>query len=250
MIILKSPDEIAKIRKASKIVGEILLELESHVKPGATTGDLDRIAAELMKKKKAASAFKGYRGYPAGLCTSLNEEVVHGIPSRKRVLQEGDIIGIDCGVIVDGFYGDAARTYPVGSIDRESQRLLEVTRECLCLGIRQMVVGNRLHDISWAIQSYAEQAGYSVVREFVGHAVGRSLHEEPQVPNFGKPHTGVRLSAGMVLAIEPMVNSGTYEVKILKDGWTAVTADGRRSAHFEHTIAITEKGHEILSDVS
>lgn len=249
MIILKSEEEIQKIRKASKIVAEVLAALEVMVKPGATTADLDRVAEELMKKKKSIPAFKGYRDYPAVLCTSINEVVVHGIPSTKHILKEGDIIGVDCGVVVEGYYGDSARTFPVGKIDVESRKLLDVTRESLYSGIRQVVVGNRMNDIGWAVQSHAEQAGYSVVKDFVGHGIGRSLHEEPQVPNFGKPHTGLRLVAGMVLAIEPMVNMGTHEVRILKDGWTAVTADGRRSAHFEHTVALTEKGYEILSEL-
>ncbi|MBI3541403.1 MAG: type I methionyl aminopeptidase [Deltaproteobacteria bacterium] len=248
MIILKSPEEIEKIRRASKVVGEIIAELEPMIKPGVTTKEIDKKAEELMRKKESIPAFKGYRGYPAVLCTSINEEVVHGIPSHRE-LKEGDVIGIDCGVIIDGFYGDSARTFPVGKIDAESQRLLDVTRESLYRGIRQMVVGNRLHDISWAVQSYAEENGYSVVRDFVGHGIGRSLHEEPQVPNFGTPHTGTRLSVGMVFAIEPMVNQGAHEVRVLEDGWTTVTKDGKYSAHFEHTIALTDKGFEILSEL-
>jgi methionyl aminopeptidase len=248
MIILKSPAEIEKMRKVSKIVGEVILELEPFIKPGATTRDLDRKAEELIKKKGAVPAFKGYRGYPGSLCTSLNEIVVHGIPS-SRALQDGDIIGIDCGAILEGFYGDSARTFPVGKIDAESKRLLDVTRESLYKGIEKMVEGNRLHDISWAVQSHAEEAGFSIVRDFVGHGIGRSLHEDPQVPNFGTAGTGLRLTKGMVLAIEPMVNMGTPAVKILEDGWTAVTMDGKRSAHFEHTIALTDKGYEILSEL-
>lgn len=248
MIILKSPDEIQKIRRASKIVAEVLQELEPMVKAGVTTKDLDRSAEEMIRKRGALPAFKGYRDYPSSLCTSINEIVVHGIPSN-RALQEGDIIGIDCGAIVDGYYGDAARTFPVGKIDPESQRLLEVTRESLYRGIAEMVVGKRLNDIGSAVQSCVEENSFSVVRDFVGHGIGRSLHEEPQVPNFGTRGTGIRLSPGIVLAIEPMVNMGTHEVKILEDGWTAVTRDGKRSAHFEHTIALTEKGSEILSEL-
>lgn len=247
MILLKSPEEIEKMRKASRVVAEVIQELEPWVKPGVSTGELDRIAEDLMKKKKAIPAFKGYRGYPRVLCTSINEVIVHGIPSEMSVLKEGDIIGVDCGVVIDGFYGDSARTFPVGKIDADSQRLIDVTRDSLLKGIEQMVVGNRLHDISWAVQNTVESQGFSVVRDFVGHGIGRSLHEEPQVPNFGTPKTGVRLGPGMVLAIEPMVNMGRSEVKVLDDGWTAVTVDGRRSAHFEHTIALTEKGYEILS---
>lgn len=246
MIHLKSSEEVEKMRRASRIVAEVLQELGPFVKPGVSTRELDSLAEEMMKKKKALPAFKGYRGYPNVLCTSVNETVVHGIPS-DRALKEGDIIGIDCGVVIEGFYGDSAKTFAVGRVDPESQRLIDVTRESLQKGIEQMAVGNRIHDISWAVQSLVEAAGFSVVRDFVGHGIGRSLHEEPQVPNFGTPRTGMRLSAGMVLAIEPMVNQGKPEVKVLEDGWTAVTADGMRSAHFEHTIALTEKGFEILS---
>lgn len=248
MIILKSEAEIEKIRKASRIVAEVIKALEPMVREGVTTKDLDRMAEEWIRKKGALPAFKGYRGYPATLCTSVNETVVHGIPSN-RPLKEGDIIGIDCGAVFEGFYGDSAKTFPVGKVDAESKRLLDVTRESLYQGIRRIAVGNRLHDISWAVQSHVEKAGFSVVRDFVGHGVGRNLHEEPQVPNFGTPGTGVRLSTGMVLAIEPMVNQGTPEVKVLDDGWTAVTLDGKRSAHFEHTVALTEKGCEILSEL-
>lgn len=246
MIILKSVEEIDKIRRASKIVAEVLEELSVMIQSGVTTKDLDRSAEESIRRRGGLPAFKGYRGYPASLCTSVNETVVHGIPS-DRVLCEGDIVGIDCGAIVDGFYGDAARTFSVGSIDKESERLVKVTRESLDRGITQVKVGNRLHDISWAVQSFVEENGFSVVRDFVGHGIGRSLHEEPQIPNFGTPHTGIRFAPGMVLAIEPMVNAGAPDVRVLEDGWTAVTADGRRSAHFEHTVALTEEGCEILS---
>lgn len=249
MIILKSPEEIEKIRRASQVVAEILQGLESMMKPGVTTKELDRISEDMMKQRHCKPAFKGYRDYPAVLCTSINETVVHGIPSRQE-LKEGDIIGIDCGVVIDGFFGDSARTFAVGKVDPESQKLLDVTREAMYRGIGEIKVGNRLHDIGWAVQSYAESHGFSVVRDFVGHGIGRNLHEEPQVPNYGQPHTGVRLSVGMVLAIEPMINQGTYEVKVLEDGWTAVTADNKRSAHFEHTVALTEKGYEILSELS
>jgi methionyl aminopeptidase len=248
MIILKSPAEIEKIRKAAKIVAQVIEELGEMIREGITTKELDRIAEELIRKRRAKPAFKGYRGYPASLCTSVNETVVHGIPS-DQVLREGDIIGIDCGAIVDGFYGDAAKTFPVGKISPESQKLLEVTREALYQGIRQVSEGNRVHDISWAVQSCAEKAGFSVVRDFVGHGIGRNLHEEPQIPNFGTPGTGVRLQPGMALAIEPMVNEGIPAVKVLEDGWTAVTLDGKRSAHFEHTVALTDKGCEILSEL-
>lgn len=236
------------MRRASRIVAEVIQELEPLVKPGVTTRELDRVAEELMKKKKARPAFKGYRGYPNVLCTSVNETVVHGIPS-EQALQEGDIIGVDCGVVIDGFYGDSARTFPVGTVDAESKRLLDVTRESLRRGIEQIVEGNRIHDISWAVQSAVEAEGFSIVRDFVGHGIGRNLHEDPQVPNFGTPRTGMRLGVGLVLAIEPMVNQGGADVKVLEDGWTAVTVDGKRSAHFEHTVALTEKGYEILSEI-
>lgn len=249
MIILKSPEEIEKMRKASKIVAEVIMEVSELIRPGVTTQELDRFAAERMAKKGSKPAFKGYRGFPGVLCTSINEEVVHGIPSSKKVLKEGDIIGIDCGVVVEGYYGDSAKTFAVGKVDAASQKLMDVTRESLDRGIQKMVVDGRIGDISWAVQEHVEKAGFSIVRDFVGHGIGRALHEEPQVPNFGKARTGMRLSVGMVLAIEPMVNQGGADVKVLDDGWTAVTTDARRSAHFEHTIAITPKGTEILSVV-
>lgn len=246
MIVLKSEEEIGKIKTAARMVAETLEVLEEMVKPGVTTKELDRIAEERIRKLGGRPAFKGYRGFQATLCTSVNEEIVHGIPS-SRVLKTGDIIGIDCGVIFDGYYGDAAKTFAVGSIDEESARLIRITEEALEKGILEMKVGNRIGDIAAGIQSHAERNGYSVVRDFVGHGIGRQLHEEPQVPNFGHPQTGLRLSPGMVLALEPMFNVGTHEVKILEDGWTAVTADGKRSAHFEHTVALTPRGHEVLS---
>lgn len=249
MIVLKSEEEINKIRRASRIVAETLERLKEVVKPGITTLDLDKMAEEMIRRHQAKPAFKGYRGYQATLCTSINEEVVHGIPSKKRVLKEGDIIGVDCGAIVEGFYGDAAKTFLVGQADQESRKLVKVTEESLERGIEQMKVGNRLHDISWAVQEHAERHGYTVVRDFVGHGIGRQLHEEPQVPNFGTSGSGIRLTAGLVLAIEPMVNVGRAEVTVLEDGWTAVTLDGKRSAHFEHTVALTEQGTEILSRI-
>ncbi|MBI2980823.1 MAG: type I methionyl aminopeptidase [Deltaproteobacteria bacterium] len=247
MIVLKSEEEIRKIRTAAKMVAEVLMVLEDKVKPGITTKELDRIAEEKIRRLGAKPAFKGYRGFQAALCTSINEEIVHGIPSQVRILKEGDIIGLDCGVIYEGYYGDAAKTFPVGRIDSESSMLLQVTEEALGKGVLEVKTGNRIGDIAAAIQAHAERHGYGVVRDFVGHGIGRQLHEEPQVPNFGQPHTGLRLSTGMVLALEPMFNLGTQEVKILEDGWTAVTADGKRSAHFEHTVALTPKGGEVLS---
>lgn len=241
MIILKTPDEIEIMARASRVVAEALEIVKSEVRSGISTDELDRIAEEAIRSKGAIPAFKGYRSYPKTLCASINEQVVHGIPS-KRKLKEGDIIGLDLGAIVDGFYGDSAVTVPVGQVDEKTLRLVEVTEEALNLGIKQAVVGNRLSDISHAVQRHVEAAGYSVVTEFVGHGIGRQLHEEPQVPNYGKPGQGPRLQSGMVLAIEPMVNMGHSAVRILDDRWTAVTADGSLSAHFEHTIAIQPTG--------
>ena len=246
MIILKSPEEVGKIERAGRIVAEVLQELKAQVKPGVTTLGLDRIAEEGIRKRGGMPAFKGYRGFPATLCASVNNEIVHGIPS-KRALQEGDIIGLDLGAIVDGYYGDAAITVAVGAIRPEVQRLVRVTEESLYRGIEQMKAGNRLSDVSHAVQAHVEAAGYSVVKDFVGHGIGQSLHEEPQLPNFGKPGQGPRLRAGMVLAIEPMVNMGKDGVRVLSDHWTAVTEDGSLSAHFEHTVAVTEAGPVILT---
>ncbi|HXV68132.1 MAG TPA: type I methionyl aminopeptidase [Nitrospira sp.] len=241
MIILKTPAEIEVMAEASRVVAEVLEIVRKAVRPGVTTEDLDRIAEEGIRARGAIPAFKGYRNYPKTLCASVNEQVVHGIPS-KRQLNEGDIVGLDLGAIVGGFYGDSAVTVAVGRIPEETAKLIAVTEEALYLGIQQAVVGNRLTDISHAVQRRAESAGYSVVTEFVGHGIGRQLHEEPQVPNYGKPGQGPRLQVGMVLAIEPMVNRGGSAVRILDDRWTAVTADGSLSAHFEHTIAIQPSG--------
>lgn len=247
-IILKSPDEIETMRRAGAVVAEVLEVLKGKVRPGATTLDLEKIAEEETKKRKASPAFKGYRGYPFCLCTSLNHEVVHGMPSRK-VLKEGDILSIDYGAFVQGFYGDSAVTVPVGKVSEEAARLVRVTEESLGKAIEAAREGNRLLDISSAVQSHVEPQGFSVVREFVGHGIGRELHEPPQVPNFGIPGRGIRLKAGMVLAIEPMINSGGWAVKVLEDGWTAVTADGKLSAHFEHTVAITPDGPRVLTKI-
>jgi methionyl aminopeptidase len=241
MIILKTPDEIEIMARASKLVAETLQALKREVRPGVTTDELDRIAEEFIRARGGTPAFKGYRNYPKTLCASVNEQVVHGIPS-KRVLKEGDVIGLDLGAIVEGFYGDAAVTVPVGAIHPRVAELLQVTEDALYKGIEQAVVGNRLSDISHAVQRHAEAAGFSVVTDFVGHGIGRALHEEPQVPNYGKPGQGPRLQVGMVLAIEPMVNVGASEVRVLDDQWTAVTKDGSLSAHFEHTIAIQASG--------
>jgi len=245
MIILKTPDEIAVMAKASRVVAEALEVLRSAVKPGVTTDELDRLAEAEIRGRGAIPAFKGYRNYPKTLCTSVNEQVVHGIPS-KRVLKDGDIVGLDLGAIVGGFYGDSAVTVAVGRIDEKTATLVRVTEESLLLAIQQARVGNRLSDISHTVQQHVEAAGYSVVTEFVGHGIGRQLHEEPQVPNYGKPGQGPRLQPGMVLAIEPMVNMGGSAVRVLDDRWTAVTVDGSLSAHFEHTIAIQPSGPALV----
>lgn len=247
MIVLKSNAEIEKMRRSNQVVAEVMKALAEMTRPGVTTKDLDRVAEELIRKSGGVPAFLGYRGFPGTLCTSINEEVVHGIPSTKRVLKEGDVVSIDCGVVLDGFYGDHAITFAVGKIAPRTQRLLQITEEALMRGIAQMVVGNRLGDVGAAVQSHVEAEGFGVVRDYVGHGVGRNLHEEPQVPNYGQAGTGLRLKVGMVLAIEPMVNEGTADVKLLSDDWTVVTADGKPSAHFEHSVAITENGPDILS---
>lgn len=249
MIVLKSAEEIKKIARASQVVAKILQALKERVKPGVTTKELDQFTEKRILQEGCKSAFLGYRNFPATLCVSINDEVVHGIPSEKRVIQEGDIVGLDLGVIYDGFYGDAALTVPVGEVPKKTLRLLEVTQASLYAGIRKAQVGGRVTDISHAIQVCAEAEGYSLVTEFVGHGIGRALHEDPQVPNFGPPGQGVRLREGMVLAIEPMVNMGKSDVHILDDKWTAVTSDGSLSAHFEHTVALTKEGPVILSRV-
>jgi methionyl aminopeptidase len=246
MIIIKSSREIEQLKKSNAIVAEVFEKLKRMISPGVTTKELDEVAEEYILSKGARPAFKGYRGFPATLCISINEEVVHGIPSQRR-LKGGDIVSLDVGVNFVGYFGDAAITLPVGEIDPEAKRLLDVTEKALTIGIEKAKIGNRVFDISYAIQRWVESHGFSVVRDFVGHGIGRDLHEEPQVPNFGAPHQGPRLEKGMVFALEPMVNEGTHEVKVLSDGWTVVTADGKRSAHFEHSIAIADDGAEILS---
>ena len=247
MILVKSPPEIEAMRRAGAVVGQFFEEVGSLIRPGITTAALEDFADEYIRRNGVGTAFKGYLGYPAHLCTSLNDEVVHGIPSRDRVVREGDILSIDFGVVKDGYYGDAARTFAVGQVDEASARLMEITRKALFAGIGAARGGGRLGDVSSAVQLLVEDAGFSVVRDFVGHGIGKSMHEEPQVPNFGTPGTGPRLHPGMTLAIEPMVNAGGWAVKVLADGWTVLTRDGSRSAHFEHTIAVTEKGPVILS---
>ena len=248
MVILRLPEEIDKIRASNHIVAEILSILKERIAPGITTADLDRMSEELARKKGAKPAFKGYKGYPYSLCISVNSEVVHGMPSG-RVLIPGDIVSLDFGVNYKGYYGDAAITVPVGQISGEAMRLIETTEKGLYHGIKEARAGNRLGDISAAIQRSAETAGFSVVRDFVGHGIGKNLHEEPQIPNFGVKGRGIELKKGMVLAIEPMVNEGTYKVRVLDNGWTVVTQDGKLSAHFEHSVAITENGPDILSVV-
>ncbi|HNZ09978.1 MAG: Methionine aminopeptidase 1 [Deltaproteobacteria bacterium ADurb.Bin151] len=249
MVVLKHADEIEKARASNRIVAEVLSVLREKVKPGLTTMELDKIAESITEKRGAKPAFKGYRGYPFSLCTSVNEEVVHGMPSN-RVLMEGDIIGLDFGVYYQGLYGDSAVTLPVGRVDDQATRLMQVTEQSLYMAINQACAGNRLGDISATVQETAESSGYSVVRDFVGHGIGKSLHEDPQIPNFGKKGRGIELKRGMILAIEPMINAGKYRVKILSDGWTVVTADGSLSAHFEHSVAITDNGPEILSKLN
>ena len=249
MINLKSGKEIEIMKGASKIVAEILLELRERVREGATTADLDRIAEELTLKKKARPAFKGYRGFPASICISINEEVVHGIPSTRRVLKFGDVVGLDFGVIYDGYYGDSAMTVPIGDISPELEQLLKITEQCLYRGIEQALPGNYISDISAAVQRLAEANHYGIVREFCGHGIGRSLHEDPPVLNYVQNGKGPKIKPGLVLAIEPMINMGTEKVKVLQDGWTVITSDGKPSAHFEHTIAVTSDGPIILTRV-
>ena len=248
MVILKSSWEIDLIRKSGRIVAEALARLTKLVEPGITTLDLDRLAEEYILKRGAKPAFKGYRGYPYSLCASVNEQVVHALPS-ERMLKEGDIVSLDLGSIVDGYYGDAAVTIPVGQVSDEANRLIDVTQESLRRAIDAVQPGGRLSDVSHAVQAAVEAEGFSVVRLFVGHGIGRSLHEEPQIPNFGPPGHGPVLKTGMVLAIEPMVNAGSPDVMILEDRWTAVTCDGSLSAHFEHTVALTENGTEVLTSL-
>ncbi|MEW6126521.1 MAG: type I methionyl aminopeptidase [Acidobacteriota bacterium] len=247
MIIRKSKVEIDKMRASGKIVAQVLQKLTVMVEPGITTLDLDREAERMIRDAGGYPTFKGYHGYPASLCTSINEEVVHGIPSDKRKLREGDIIGIDCGVTLQGYVGDSAVTVPVGRISDEVAKLLEATRQSLFQAIEQCRVGNRLGDVGFAVQAYVESRGYSVVRNYCGHGIGRAMHEDPQVPNYGDPGKGTVIREGLVIAIEPMINLGGHHVKQLADGWTVITIDGKPSAHFEHTIAITQEGPEVLT---
>jgi methionyl aminopeptidase len=248
MIILKSQEEIEKIALSCRIVAKTLDYLRDKMNPGITTREIERLAEDFIRANNAMPAFKGYKGYPASICASVNNEVIHGIPSN-RVLEEGDILGIDLGVYKDGFYGDAAYTFPVGKVDSEVERLLRVTEESLNIGIEKAREDNRVSDISHSIQKHIETNGFSVVRAFVGHGIGRNLHEDPQIPNFGSPGRGPRLRSGMTLAIEPMVNEGGHEVVIIDDGWTAITLDGKLSAHFEHTILVTSDKPRILTKI-
>jgi len=246
MVHTRSQREIEKIATSCQIVADTLIMLESQVVPGARVGDLDQMAEEFIRSQGARPAFKGYMGFPATLCVSIDDAVVHGIPGDE-ILKEGQIVGIDCGAELDGYYGDHARSFAVGSIDTTKQKLLDVTRESLMMGIEQAVPGNYVGDIGHAVQTHAEENGFSVVRELVGHGIGTELHEEPQIPNFGRAKQGYQLRAGMVIAIEPMINAGVKEVYTANDGWTILTKDGAASAHFEHTIAITDNGPKILS---
>jgi methionyl aminopeptidase len=244
---IKTAAEIEKMGFSGRILRQVHNAIAPLVRPGSSTMDLEAAATAMIAELGAISAFKGYHGYPAALCTSVNDEVVHGIPSEGRVLKDGDIVSVDCGVILDGFFSDAAETYAVGTVNSETERLLRTTRASLEAGIAAAKVGGRLGDISAAVQTLCEGEGFGVVRDFVGHGIGRAMHEDPQVPNFGVAGRGPRLRAGMVLAIEPMINAGSPEVRVLKDGWTAVTLDHGYSAHFEHTVAITKDGPQVLT---
>ena len=246
-ITIKSRDEIRIMEDANRIVAEVLVMLQTTVEVGITTFELDRLAEELCLKRKAVPAFKGYRGFPGSLCVSINEEVVHGIPSRKRKLKKGDIISVDFGTLYKGYYGDSAVTIPVGKIDGVKDKLLKITEESLHKAIEQVREGNRIADVSGAVQDHVENNGFSIVRQFVGHGIGTSLHEGPEIPNFVQDNSSPRLKEGMVLAIEPMVNAGTHKVKVLRDGWTVVTSDKKPSAHFEHSVAVTSNGPLVLS---
>jgi methionyl aminopeptidase len=246
-VIYKSATELEKMRRSGRIVRQVLKAVEAAVKPGVTTMDLERIAEKKISDLGAKPAFKGYYDYPCVLCTSVNEQIVHGIPSEKRVLKEGDIVSIDCGVVLDGYFADSAITVPVGKVDAKVEKLLDVTKKSLERAIEQMVVGNTLGDIGAAVQEIVEDNGFSVVRDFVGHGIGTRLHEDPQVPNYGKKGFGTRLKEGVVLAVEPMVNAGKPGAKVLEDKWTAVTEDGSFSAHFEHCVAVTKNGPVVLT---
>lgn len=247
MIIKKTPQQIEEMAEAGRLSAKVLREVGARVKPGVSTAELDRIAEMIIRMEGGIPAFKGYGGFPGSICASINDQIVHGIPSNSVILQEGDILSIDTGAIVKGWVGDNAWTYPVGKISPEKKRLLDVTEQCMWAGIEAARPGNHLGDIGHAIQEIAERAGYGVVREYVGHGVGRDMHEDPNVPNYGRKHSGIKLEPGMVIAIEPMINIGTYKTKVMSDGWMVCTRDGKPSAHFEKTIAITEDGPCVLT---
>lgn len=247
MIIKKTPHQIEEMGRSGRLSAKVLREVGARVKPGVSTAELDRIAEMIIRMEGGIPAFKGYGGFPGSICASVNDQIVHGIPSNSVILQEGDILSIDTGAIVKGWVGDNAWTYPVGKISPEKKRLLEVTEQCMWAGIEAARPGNHLGDIGHAIQEIAERAGYGVVREYVGHGVGRDMHEDPNVPNYGRKHTGIKLEPGMVIAIEPMINIGTYKTKVMSDGWLVCTRDGKPSAHFEKTVAITEDGPRVLT---
>lgn len=247
MITIKSSLELELMRKANAIVGDVLELMRESVRPGVTTYELDKIAHDYIVKSGAKPSFLGYGGFPASICASVNEEVIHGIPSKSRVLQEGDIVSIDVGTIYKGYNGDAARTFAVGAVDEQKQKLMRVTEESFFKGIEILKDGVRLGDLGHAIQSHAETNGFSIVRDYVGHGIGQNMHEDPQIPNYGRAGHGLRVKAGMTLAIEPMINAGNYAVEVLEDGWTVVTVDGLPSAHYENTVAVTDDGVEILS---
>ena len=247
MITIKTDSEIEYMLKAGRVVAEALDTLEKYVKPGISTGELDRIAEEIILGRNAKPSFKGYYGFPASICASVNNEVVHGIPNKDRILNEGDIISIDCGAVLNGYQGDAARTFPVGNVSEEAAKLIEVTKNSFFKGIEKAKVGNRLTDISAAIQEYVESYGFSIVRDYVGHGIGKDMHEDPEIPNFGRPGRGPKLSKGMCLAIEPMVNIGDFNVKVEPNKWTVVTVDGSLSAHYENTVAILNDGPKITT---
>ena len=248
MISLKSNEEIALMRKAGRVIAKVFNGIENVIKPGVTTKDLDNRTKKIILNEGCAPAFKGYKGFPGNICSSLNNVVVHGIPRKDEILKSGDILSIDVGVMCDGYYADGAQTYKVGEASKAASRLIDVTKESLAVGIREALAGRRLSNISHSIQEYVEAHGYSVVRALVGHGIGSKIHENPEIPNFGEPDKGPILKPGMTLAIEPMINEGTHEVEILEDGWTVVTKDGKLSAHFEHTVLITDDKPEILTE--
>lgn len=247
MIYLKSPEEVEAMRRANQIVVRVMQTLREKIHAGMSTAEMDQLAETIIQTAGGKPAFKGYRGFPSTLCISINEELVHGIPSKERRLKEGDIVSIDCGVLKEGVYGDHAWTFPVGQVSERAKRILAIGEKALAIGIEKMKIGGRLYDISAAVQEWVEQQGFSVIRDFVGHGIGRELHEEPQLPNFGTAGTGIRLKRGLVLAFEPMIGEGGYEVQTKEDGWTVVMKDGKLSVHFEHSVAITEAGPDILS---